>query len=179
MISLDAAEKLLEEKIQNPALRHHCRMVARAMRASADLVAGADADEWYAAGLLHDLDWELFPDEHPHRAVNEWLPQAGATNAMLEAILSHAPLRTGRLPQSPLDCWLFANDELSGFMHAVSLMRPTRFDGMEPKSVLKKLKDPKFAANVSREDIHEGCRLIGRPLEEHIAFLIGVFCTEL
>jgi predicted hydrolase (HD superfamily) len=176
-LTRERAEALLGEKIANPALRHHCRMVARAMEASAQVSGKGNPDQWYLTGLLHDLDWEQFPEEHPHKAVNDWLPAEGVTTEMLNAILSHAPQRTGRLPQSALECYLFANDELSGFMHAVSLMRPSRFEGMEPKSVLKKLKDPKFAANVSREDIAEGCRLIGTELEDHIRFLISVFAS--
>lgn len=177
--SPDAAHamKLLETHIQNDALRHHCKMVAQAVKAYA-LVLGKDdhtVSEWYLAGLLHDLDWEAWPDEHPNHAVNNILGPAGYSREVLDAILSHAPERTGRHPETEMERYLFACDELSGFMHAVSLMRPEGFVGMTPKSVTKKLKDPRFAANVSRDDIQQGADLIGKPLTDHIQFLIEVF----
>lgn len=178
MITRPAAHQLLEAKIQNPALRHHCVMVAAAMEACAATVSPENTDLWYVTGLLHDLDWELHPDEHPNRAVNEWLPALGAPPEMLRAIQAHAPARTGVEPETQLDCYLFANDELSGFMNAVSLMRPDRFAGMEARSVLKKLKDLKFAANVSREDIQKGAALIGKTVEGHITFLAGIFAAR-
>lgn len=173
----DHAMQLLETHIQNEALRHHCKMVAQANKAYA-IALGKDEhtiSEWYLAGLLHDLDWEAWPDEHPNHAVNNILEPAGYSRDVLDAILSHAPERTGKRPESEMERYLFACDELSGFMHAVSLMRPEGFVGMTPKSVTKKLKDSRFAANVSREDIQHGADLIGKPLTDHIQFLIDVF----
>lgn len=169
------AEALLEKHIQNPALRLHCRMVAEAMRASAVTTGKGDPDEWFMTGLLHDLDWESHPDEHPFRAVEHWLPEFNASEEMLSAILAHAPGRTGKQPETPCERYLFANDELSGFLFAVARMRPNKFDDLEPASVLKKMKDAKFAAAVSREDMQLGAELIGTSLEMHIRFLIGVF----
>lgn len=167
-----ASQKLLEQHVSNPALRHHCHMVAMAMEASAKAL-GEDPELWYQAGLLHDLDWEEFPDEHPNKAIAEWLVEY--PQELKDAIAAHAPGRTGKQPETVLERYIFACDELSGFMHAVSLMRPEGFVGMAPKSIKKKLKDKSFAANVSREDIEQGFALIGKTADEHIQFLIGVF----
>lgn len=175
--TLENANTLLETHIKNEALRHHCKMVGMATKAYAQALALDDDQvlEWQLAGLLHDLDWEAWPDEHPNYAVEHLLKPAGYSNEVLQAILSHAPERTGKYPETDIERYLFACDELSGFMHAVSLMRPEGFVGMSPKSVTKKLKDARFAANVSREDIDKGAELIGKSLTDHIAFLIDVF----
>jgi predicted hydrolase (HD superfamily) len=175
--SPEQALKLLETHIKNDALRHHCTMVAQAIKSYAVALGKDDytIEQWYLAGLLHDLDWEAWPDEHPNHAVNNILEPAGYSREILDAILAHAPERTGKHPQTEMECYLFACDELSGFMHAVSLMRPEGFVGMSPKSVSKKLKDARFAANVSREDIQLGAELIGKPLADHITFLAEVF----
>ena len=177
MKSREESEKLLAEYIKNEALFHHCEMVATACEAYAKELGKSENEinEWWTAGLLHDLDWEMYPDEHPNKAVNEILPPLGYSQEILEAIKAHAPERTGKKLETELERYLFACDELSGFMHAVSLMRPTGFDGMKVKSVTKKLKTLNFAANVSRDDIQEGAELINKPLNEHIQFLIGVF----
>lgn len=166
------AQTLMEEHISNEALRHHSRMVARAMEEYAK-VLDEDPELWYMTGLLHDVDWEQFPDEHPNKAVKEWLTDY--PEPLREAIKAHAPERTGKKAEAPIEKYLFASDELSGLMHAISLMRPNGFDDMEIKSVKKKLKDKSFAVNVSRDDINQGAELIGKPIEEHIGFLIGVF----
>jgi predicted hydrolase (HD superfamily) len=97
---------------------------------------------------------------------------------LIEAIRAHAPERTGKQPETLIERYLFACDEISGLMHAVSLMRPNGFADMKPKSVKKKLKDKSFAANVNREDIERGFNLIGKTPEEHISFLIEVFKVE-
>ena len=164
--------ELMHQHITNPALRHHVEMVAAAMEAYAKTL-NEDPELWYATGLLHDLDWEQFPDEHPNKAIADLL--AEYPQVLKDAIASHAPERTGSEPQTTLDNYLFACDELSGLMHAYSLMRPTGFEGMEAKSVQKKLKDKAFAANVSREDINRGFELIGKTPAEHIDVLLTVF----
>jgi len=166
------AEKLLEEYIKSDSLRQHSRTVAKAMAAYATKL-GQDEDLWYQAGLLHDLDWEMYPDEHPNKAISEILSHYPAE--LLLAIAAHAPERTGKQPESLLERYLFACDELSGFLHAVALMRPGGFSDMKVKSVTKKIKDKSFAANVPREDIQRGADLIEMPLSDHIAFLIEVF----
>lgn len=168
---------LLTQYVESDNLRHHCRMAAAAVEAYAQDLGKpeADVDRWWTAGLLHDLDWEAYPDEHPLRATSEILPEAGYDDEVINAIRAHAPERTGREPETKLERYLFACDELSGFMHAVALVRPNGFDDMKVRSVKKKLKDGSFAANVPREDIRKGAELIDKPLNEHIAFLIEVF----
>lgn len=169
------AEELLEKYIENENLRQHCRMVARAMEAYAEKL-GEDAELWYQTGLLHDIDWEKYPDEHPNKAISDILTEY--PQEMLDAIAGHAPERSGVEPESQLARYLYACDELSGFLNAVSLMRPTGFEGMKPKSVKKKLKDKSFATGVNRDDISKGIELIKTPLDEHISFLVSIFDHE-
>jgi predicted hydrolase (HD superfamily) len=170
--SRDQSEKLLNTYMKDPSLLLHSHMVAQAMEAYAQKL-GEDAELWYATGLLHDLDWEAFPDEHPNKAVTEFLHDYPAELRL--AIQEHAPDRTGVQTESKLGRYLFACDELSGLMRAASLMREDGFTNMEVKSIKKKIKDKAFARNVSREDIQAGFDLIGATPEEHIQFLIDVF----
>lgn len=175
--SREESIQLLKKWIENINLQKHCEMVAEAMQAYAEHLNKPDdeIDEWWTAGLLHDLDWEKFPDEHPNKAIQEILPALGYSEAIINAIKAHAPERTGKEPESEMERYLFASDELSGFMNAVSLMRPNGFSDMKVKSVRKKLKDKKFAESVPREDIRRGAELIQSDLSEHITFLIHVF----
>lgn len=168
---------LLNEYIEAESLQQHCKMVADAMETYANKTGKSDEIvlKWWTAGLLHDLDWEKYPDEHPNRAVNHILPPLGFPTDILTAIKSHAPERTGVYPEKEMDRYLFACDELSGFLNAVSLMRPNGFSDMNVKSVTKKLKDKRFAANVPREDIVKGAEYIEMDLKDHIQFLIEVF----
>jgi len=177
MIEREISEKLLEKWIESENLRHHCRMVAMAMEAYAEHLGkdSSETDAWWTAGLLHDLDWEKFPDEHPNKATNEILPELGYSDVILDAVRAHAPERTGRNPETEIERYLFACDELSGFMNAVALMRPNGFSDMKVKSVRKKLKDKRFAENVPRDDIRKGAELIKADLSDHIQFLINAF----
>ena len=177
MISRSDAEQLLQTWIKNENLRHHCYMVAAAMQAYAQELGKPESEieKWWQAGLLHDLDWEAYPDEHPNKAINEILPEQNIDEEVIRAVKTHAPERTGAEPETELDRYLFACDEISGFMHAVALMRPNGFEDMKPKSVKKKLKDKQFAANVPREEIHKGVELIGKDLNDHITFMVQVF----
>ncbi len=171
------AEALLTKWIENENLQLHCRMVADAMEAYA-MKLGKDettTHNWWLAGLLHDLDWEKKPDEHPNFALEQIFPETDLPEDVVAAIRAHAPERTGKEPESEIERYLFACDEISRFMHAVSLMRPDGFSGMKAKSVTKKLKDKRFAANVSREDIRKGASLIDSDLGEHILFLAEVY----
>lgn len=176
-VSRESSKKLLDKYIESENLRKHCYMVADAMQAYAESLEKdeTEIEEWWTAGLLHDLDWEKYPDEHPNKAVNEILPQAGYSENVINAVKTHAPERTGKNPETEIERYLFACDELSGFMNAVSLMRPNGFSDMKVKSVRKKLKDKRFAENVPRDDIYKGAELIGKPLADHIQFLISVF----
>jgi predicted hydrolase (HD superfamily) len=166
----EAAWALLGEWVEGEALRRHCRAVEVAMRAYAREL-GEDEDVWGCVGLLHDFDWERHPtlDQHPQDG-EPVLAEAGYPDWFRRAILSHAEhCEIERI--SPLEHHLFACDELCGFLHACGLVRPTGLEGITPKSVRKKLKDRRFAANVSREDILVGAEEIDRPLDDHIAFV--------
>lgn len=171
----EESQVLLEKYIKNPALRHHCEMVATAMAAYAKKF-DEDVELWYQTGLLHDLDWEKYPDEHPNKAVNEFLTDY--PQKLKNAILAHAPFRTNKEPKTKMERYLFACDEISGFMHAYSLMRPNGFTGMKAGKILKKLKDISFAAKISREDVNKGFELIDGEPVEHIQFLISIFSKE-
>lgn len=181
MISRQKTNELVREYIKNDALVHHSKMVATAMEHYAKSLKKTELEieDWWTAGMLHDLDWEKYPDEHPNKAVNEILPPFGYSYAVIAAIKAHAPERTGKEPTTEIERYLFACDEISGFMHAVSLMRPTGFKGMKPKSVNKKLKTLNFAASVSREDIFKGAALINQELNAHLLFLISVFAQPI
>lgn len=168
----DRAESvaLLEAWVANENLRKHMLAVEAAMRHYARL-RGADEDTWGMAGLLHDLDWEKHPDDHPLVAVAE-LEARGYPGEVLHAILAHRSDFTGVEPETELDRVLFACDELAGLVHATSLVRPTGIDDLTPKSVTKKLKDKAFAAGVSRDDVDKGVELIGLERSEHIQNVI-------
>lgn len=161
---------LLHEWVENDGLRKHMLAVEAAVRAYARK-RGADEETWGLAGLLHDLDWEKHPERHPLTAV-EALREAGYPEEVLHAILAHRSDFTGVEPTTDLDRTLVACDELSGLVMACALVRPTGIDDMEPKSVVKKLKDRAFAAGVSREEVAHGIELIGLERNEHIGNVI-------
>ena len=134
---------------------------------------GESEEKWGLVGLLHDFDYEIHPtlDEHPQDGA-PLLREEGYSEEVVDAILSHANhLSVPR--DTPLKRSLFACDELSGFVHACGLVRPTGLSGLEPKSVKKKLKQPSFAAGVSRDDVYEGAELLEVDLDEHIANVIA------
>ena len=164
------ALRLLEDWVENEGLRTHMRCVEAAVRHYARL-RGADEDLWGLAGLLHDLDWEKYPEEHPNRAV-ERLREDGYPEEVIHAIQAHRPDFTGVEPTTELDRVLFACDELSGLVYACCLVRPNGIDDLAPKSVVKKLKDRAFAAGVHREEVQKGMDLIGLERNEHIQNVI-------
>jgi putative nucleotidyltransferase with HDIG domain len=161
---------LLESWVQNEGLRKHMLAVEASVRHYAR-IHGEDEDLWGTAALLHDLDWEKFPDEHPRRGLAE-LEELGYPEAILQAIRAHAPERTGTEPESLLDRVLFACDELSGLVYACCLVRPNGIDDLAPKSVTKKLKDKSFAAGVNRDDVARGVELLGIERSVHIQNVI-------
>lgn len=164
------ALELLEAWVDNIALRNHTKSVEAAMRWYARK-RGDDMEEWGHAGLLHDLDWEKFPDEHPLRAVDE-LRKRGYSEAIIHAILAHRGDFTNTPAESELDKHLLACDEITGLITATALMRPTGIDDLTAKSVVKKMKDKAFARGVSREDVQHGTELIGVELSQHITNVI-------
>jgi putative nucleotidyltransferase with HDIG domain len=170
MPSRDDALQLLYEWVENEGLRNHMRAVEAAVRSYAR-EAGADEELWALAGLLHDLDWEKHPDEHPHRAVDA-LRARGYPEEVLHAILAHRSEFTGVEPETPLDRTLVACDELTGLITATALVRPNGIDDLKPKSVRKKMKDPTFARGVDRSEVERGVELLGVEMNEHIQRVI-------
>ena len=176
-LTRDRALALVHEYTASDALRKHMYAVEIAMRAMA-VRAGEDADAWGTVGLLHDFDYERFPNaahapdtEHPSEGVRI-LAGIGAPDAWQRAILGLAAY-TGVPRETPMARALFGVDELCGFLVACALVRPSRsLADLEPKSVLKKLKDKAFARGVSREDVRLGSEELGVPLEELIQFLL-------
>ena len=166
----DEALALLHGWVDNQGLRNHMLAVEAALRFYARR-NGADEEAWGLAGLLHDLDWEKHPEEHPLRAVDA-LRDRGVQEEVLHAILAHRADYTGVQPETALDRYLLACDELTGLITATALVRPTGIDDLEPKSVRKKLKDPTFARGVNRDDVARGAELIGIELGEHIGNVI-------
>ena len=174
LIPLEEAHQLLEEWVPNEKLRLHMKQVAANMKAWAIEKENADevtARKWELAGLLHDADWEKYPDEHCKIIIEE-LEKRNIDPDIIQCIASHGPTVFGVEPQTKMDKMIYAIDELSGFIHAAALIRPTRYEGLEPKSVLKRLKSQAFAAQVSREDINDAVARVGIPLEELIQFII-------
>lgn len=171
MPTREEALQLLEEWVENPGLRGHMKAVEAAVRWYARSF-GEDEELWGLAGLLHDLDWEKYPDEHPLKAVEE-LRKRGYPEEVLHAILAHRSDFTGVQPETRLDRVLVACDELTGMITATALVRPSGIDDLTPKSVKKKLKDPTFAKGVDREDVKRGSELLGIDLDQHIANVIA------
>jgi predicted hydrolase (HD superfamily) len=171
MPSRDDALQLLAQWVDNDALRKHMRSVEAAVRFYARRF-GEDEERWGLAGLLHDLDWEKFPDEHPLRGVDE-LRARGYPEDVLHAILAHRSDFTGVAPETSLDRTLLACDELTGLITATALVRPNGIDDLEPKSVKKKMQDPTFARGVDREEVRRGTELLGVELDEHIGNVIS------
>jgi predicted hydrolase (HD superfamily) len=165
---------LLQEWVPNEKLQLHMKQVAAVMKAWALKKEGLNSEEayiWWLAGLLHDADWEKFPGQHC-RIIIEELEKRQIDPAIIHCIASHGPRHFGVEPVSIMDKMIYAIDELSGFIHAAALVRPTRYDGMDVKSVLKKLKTPSFAAQVSREDVADAIARIPNTLEDVISFII-------
>ena len=132
-----------------------------------------DEELWGCVALLHDFDYEIHPtlDQHPQDGA-QFLREEGYPEEVVEAVLSHAE-HLGLPRDTPLKRTLFACDELSGFVHACGLVRPTGLDGLEPKSVRKKLKQPSFAAGVHRDEVYAGAALLGLELDEHIVNVVA------
>ena len=170
MPTREDAVKLVNEWVDNAGLRAHMRSVEAAVRWYARQ-RGADEDLWGLAGLLHDLDWEKYPEEHPLRAVDA-LRELGYPEQVLHAILAHRPDFTKVAPETELDRVLIACDELTGLVTATALVRPNGIDDLEAKSVKKKMKDPAFARGVDRDDVRRGAELLGVDLDTHIRNVI-------
>jgi predicted hydrolase (HD superfamily) len=174
LMSIDEAQQLLEDWVPNERLRLHMKQVAALMKAWATEKEGADpktAQAWELAGLLHDADWEKYPETHCKMIIEE-LERRNIDPAVIHCIASHGPKYFGVEPESKMDYMIYVFDELSGFIHASALIRPTRYEGMDVKSILKKLKTLSFAAQVNREDISDSISRIDQSLEEIIQFIL-------
>jgi putative nucleotidyltransferase with HDIG domain len=183
MSQAERALAILHEWVPSESLRKHCYAVADSMKYFAPL-GGADADLWEAVGLLHDMDYERHPnlersstEGHPFVGV-KWLREKGWSEEVCRAILSHADY-SGVSPETPLEKTLRAVDELSSFVVAVALVRPTKnINDVDLAAVKKKMKDKAFARAVNREDIVRGAEQLGLPLEEVIPNVIAALKAD-
>ena len=174
----DQAWALLNEHTKNPSLIKHALAVEAAMRFYAGKLGG-DVEQWSVVGLLHDFDYERWPDPPAHtREGAKILRAAGADEEIVGAIFSHGDWNLDEYPRDrPIRKVLFAVDELCGFITAVALVRPERLVGLRAKSVRKKLKQGGFAAAVSREDISAGTELLEIDFAEHVNNCIDAMTT--
>lgn len=174
----ERALTLLNEWVQSESLRKHCYAVADSMKYFAQL-SGKDADKWEAVGLLHDMDYERYPNMernstsgHPFEAV-KWLRENGWSEEICRAILSHADY-SNVSRETPMERTLYAVDELSSFVIAVARVRPSKsINEVDVAAVKKKMKDKAFARAVNREDIVRGATELGMPLDEVIGNVIA------
>ncbi|HET9740204.1 MAG TPA: HDIG domain-containing protein [Solirubrobacteraceae bacterium] len=172
-LSRDQAWDLFRSWTESESLRRHVLAVEAAMRAYAARF-GSDVEQWGLVGMLHDLDYERYPDletGHPRMALEEF-ERLGFSPEFVRAVASHADaLEVSR--DSLMEKTLFAVDELCGFVMACAFVRPEGIHGMTPKSVKKKMKTPAFAAAVNREELREGAEKLGVDFDEHVAFVIA------
>ena len=167
----DAALALMHEYVDSESLRRHMYSVEAAMRAYARKL-GEDEELFGITGLVHDLDYEKRPEEHPLPAA-ELLREQGYPEELVHAVLAHNEPRTGVAPETLLDRALRACDEVTGLVTASALVRPSRsVNDLEAKSVMKKFKDRAFAAGVDREEVQQAAEAFGVDLKEHVQFVI-------
>ncbi len=178
-LSREEANQLFFEWVLNPKLQLHMKQVAALMKHWAKEKEGLNEEaqwRWEMAGLLHDADWDQWPEQHCKKIIEE-LERRKVDPEILHAIASHGPAHFGVQPETKMDKMLYAFDELSGLIHAYSLMRPNSYEGMDVKGVKKRLKEKTFAANVSRDDINDACSRAGIGVDELIAFILPVQTT--
>ena len=174
LMTIEEAHALLNEWVPNERLRLHMKQVAAVMKAWAVERENADATtalKWELAGLLHDADWEKHPNDHC-RIIIEELEKRNIDPEVIHCIASHGPKYFGVEPVNKMDKMIYVFDELSGLVHAYSLMRPEGYDAMEVKGIKKRLKEKSFAANVSRDDINDAFSRIENSPEEIMQFII-------
>ena len=173
ILTNEEALALLKDWVKNEKLIVHMQQVGHLMKNYAASQGYNEKDQyrWYLAGLLHDADWEKWPDSHCRMIIEE-LESRNIDPEVIRAIASHGPKYFGVEPVTEMDKMLYAFDELSGLVHAYSLMRPEGYSGMEVKGVKKRLKDKTFAAQVSREDIADAAGRAGIDQDILIEFVI-------
>ena len=180
VLTRDEANELLNNWVLNERLKLHMKQVAHLMKcwaAEKENLDEADQWRWEMAGLLHDADWDQWPELHCKKIINE-LEARNIDPEIIRAIASHGPNHFGVEPRTKMDKMLFAFDELSGFVHAYSLMRPNGYEGINLKGIKKRLKDKAFAAGVSREEINDACNRAGIELDDLIGFVIAYQSAE-
>ena len=174
VLTRENANDLLNNWVLNDRLKLHMKQVACLMKNWAAEKEGLnESDQWHweMAGLLHDADWDQWPDQHCKKIIIE-LESKEIDPEIIRAIASHGPNHFGVEPETNMDKMLYAFDELSGLIHAYSLMRPEGYTGMELKGVKKRFKEKSFAAAVSREEIQDACDRAKVPLDDVINFII-------
>ncbi len=169
-MTYEEASAILQDMTRGESLLRHARTVALVMQAYAQEF-GEDENKWAITGLLHDADYEAYPDQHPSVIVD--LLRERGEKEMAHAISAHYT-HWGVSYDTLLDKALIACDEVTGFIVACAQVRPDRLQGLESKSVMKKMKQKSFAASVDREEVRKGAELLGVDLQEHIEFIIGV-----
>ena len=180
-LSREEAWDLLTEWVSSESLRRHCLAVSTAMEAYAERF-GEDTDLWAVVGLLHDMDYERFPDMddtetgHP-RSTMRLLEERGVDPVIIRGIASHADFM-GVPRESRMEKTLYAVDELSGFILACAAVRPDGLNGLTAKSVKKKLKQPSFAAAVNRDDVRHGAEELGVEFDEHVNFVAAALAAR-
>src|SRR5690348_5650541 len=171
------AYRLMTEHVKNENLRKHMLSVEAAMRFYARKY-GEDEELWAMTGLLHDCDYEEYPDLHEHTQVlAQWLRDGGYDERIIYAILAHNELNTNQPRKSLMDHALYACDEITGMITATALVRQKTLPGLPVSSVRKKMKTKGFAAGVNREDLVKGAEELGVDLNEHIAFVIAAMSS--
>ena len=178
-MEIDAARTIMHDWVKSDALRQHMECVAACMGAAADVNAPSERDRWVVCGLLHDFDYEKHPTEkeHPFVGVDHLRGLGDVDDEILDAILGHADY-SGTPRLTPMARYLFAMDELAGFIVACCKVRPNGISDLTPKSVKKKLKTSNFAAAVNRDDIRNGVEELDCDLTEHIQFCIDALAAD-
>ncbi len=174
VMSREEAWQLFHDWVLNPRLQLHMKQTAHLMKCWAAEQLGANEAvqwQWEMAGLLHDADWDQWPDQHCRKIIEE-LETRQMDPTIIRAIASHGHIHFGVEPETEMDKMLYAFDELSGLIHAYALMRPRGYEGMDLKGVKKRLKEKSFAANVSRDDIQDACERAAISLDDLINFII-------
>ncbi|MEJ7682903.1 MAG: hydrolase [Segetibacter sp.] len=175
VLTRQEAETLLNEWVLNDRLKLHMKQVAYLMKCWAkekEQLDEAGQWRWEMAGLLHDADWDQGPDQHCKKIIEE-LEIRQVDPEVIRAIASHGPVHFGVEPHTKMDKMLYAFDELSGLIHAYSLIRPNCYEAMDVKGVKKRLKDKAFAANVSRDDINDALSRAEILMEDLIEFIVN------
>ena len=174
VLTREEADTLFFDWVKNERLQLHMRQVAHLMKCWAAEKEGLDETgqwKWELAGLLHDADWDQWPEQHCKKIIEE-LETRNVDPEIIRAIASHGPNHFGVEPITRVDQMLYAFDELSGLVHAYSLMRPEGYAGMELKGVKKRFKEKSFAAGVNREEVMDALQRAGLELDELILFII-------